>query len=110
MEIITAKEHSIITPLSPKLDLNETIKLVDEINNLNSPKIGIDLTYVKDCTSDFFDAISKFGNISLFNISSDIFALLSFMKFDRIVKIYVSKLDFIENKRQIINPRLKVLG
>ena len=55
---------------------------------MDKKNIGIDLSHAQECTIDFFENISLLAenvHISLFNIPSDIFALISFMKFDKIV-------------------------
>ena len=110
MEIITTNEHCIITPLTPKINSGDIQRLNAEINTIKGKKIGLDLRYVKDCTADFLNELKNWGNIGLFNIHSDIFTALSFMNLDKVLKIYVSELDFVENKRQILNRNLRVLG
>lgn len=110
MEIITTNDSCIITPLSPKLDSREIQRITAEISSINTQKIGLDLKYVKECSAVFFNKLKKFNNLSIFNINSDIFALITLMNIDKALKIYVSELDFSENKRQILNRRLRVLS
>ena len=109
MEVIALKNHNIITPLSPRLDKYETARIIEEIEMLSDKKVGLDLSYVKDCTVDFFEKIKNIGNISLFNIPSDIFAIITFMKLDKTLNIYVSESDFLENKRRILSRKFLLL-
>ena len=109
MEIITSKNRCIITPLSPKLDELETERLKNEVTSVKDLDIGIDLSYVKDCSIEFIEEIKKHKNISLFNISSDIFALLTFMKLDKILNLYVSELDYLENCHRIVKRNFELL-
>ena len=109
MEVITSKNHCIITPLSPKLGKQETESLRNEVISANGLDIGIDLSYVKDCSMEFIEEIKKYRNICLFNISSDIFALFTFMKLDKILNLYVSELDFLENCHRIVKRNFVLL-
>ena len=109
MEVIALKNHNIITPMSPRLDEYETARIVEEIEMLADKKVGLDLSYVKDCTIDFFEKIKNIGNISLFNVSSDIFAILTLMKLDKSLNIYVSESDFLENKRRVLSRKFSLL-
>ena len=109
MEIITSETHCIITPLSPKLDFHEAMRIKSEIEASAQDKVGLDLKYVKDCTIEFFEEI-KFSNISLFNIPSDIFVILNIFNFDKILNLYVSQTDFIDSKRRLLNRNLTVVA
>ncbi len=109
MEIIQNEKYCIITPLSPKLGEREIIRLYDEIISTNSPKIGLDLSFVKDCTIDFVELIKSIKNVSLFNIPSDVFALFTGMNLDKTVKMYVSELDFFEDKHRLLNRKLTLV-
>ena len=109
MEIMTLKKHCIITPLSPKLGLREAIRILEEVKSVNDLQIGFDLSYVKDCTFEFVEEIKKLKNISLFNITSDIFALFTFMNLDKVFNIYVSRNDFLENKHRILKRNFSIL-
>ena len=77
MEINVQNDFCIITPLSPIINKYQAERLSMEIKNYLNFNVGIDMTYVEDCTIDFIEQLNLFKNISLFNITSDIFAFLS---------------------------------
>ncbi len=107
MEIKVSDKYCIITPFSPNLNECEADKIASEINpNL---RVGLDLSYVSDCTIEFIDKISNFKNISLFNISSDIFTLLNVMNLDKKINLFVSELDFLDDQHRIINRRFSIV-
>ncbi len=103
MEIKISEKFCILTPLNPKLDKYYTSKLQEEISRYSELRIGLDLTYVSDCTFDFFEMIKNLKTISLFNIHSDIFTLFNIMKIDKIANLYVSELDFKTDKHRLLN-------
>ena len=101
----------IYAPLSHQLGSYESNRLQKKILQDNRD-IAIDLQYVDNCTIDFIETIKSISTskkIGIFNISSDIFTLLNIMDIDKICKIFVSELDFIEDKRQIINRKLSIV-
>lgn len=111
MEIRENENVYIITPLSPKLDSRESLRLVNEINSENK-RISLDLSFVHDCTVDFVEALKKLAKnreIGVFNLSADIFALFNFMNMDKYVKLFVCETDFKENARQLVNRRFSIL-
>lgn len=111
MEIREDANVYIITPLSPKLDARESLRLINEVNNENK-RISLDLSLVHDCTVDFIEALknlAKSREIGVFNIPSDIFALFNFMNMDKYVKLFVCETDFEENARQLVNRRFSIL-
>ena len=59
MEIKTSQKFCIITPLTPKIDSRETIRLIKEIKNFSDKTIGLDLSFVEDCTIEFIEAIKN---------------------------------------------------
>ena len=109
MEIKSNEKYSIITPLSPKLNEREGLRIKAEALIEKTPKIALDMTYVKDCTIEFIKQLLTIKNICLFNLNSDIFALFFSMNLDKSVKLYVSEIDFIEEKHQLINRKFSVL-
>ena len=111
MEIRENDDLCIFAPLSTKMDSYESSRLFREIEKENR-KSAIDMTYVTDCTIDFIEKINEFcgkKKISIFNISSDIFALFNVMKTDRYANLYVSELDFAEQTRQLVNRKFSVV-
>ena len=109
MEITTTDKYCIITPLTPKLSQREVVRLVEEMDNNQGLNIGIDLSYVNDCTIDFIDCVKKYTHIGLFNISSDIFAILTLMGLDKRVNLFVSDNDFKSNKHRLLNRHFKLV-
>ena len=104
MEIRESEKYYIITPLSPKLGARESSRIGEEIAE-NTKKIGIDMSFVQDCTIDFINQLVNFKNVSLFNISSDIFAILTSMNLDKSVPLFVSEIDFIDDRHQLLNRK-----
>jgi len=109
MEIKENEKFCIITPLSPKLNERESLKIENEILNSSNKRIGIDLSFVQDCTIDFINRIINLKNISLFNIPSDIFAILTSMNLDKSIPLFVSEMDFIDNKHQLLNRKFFIV-
>jgi len=109
MEIKIADKCCIITPLSPKLSEHESLRLEEEIENLQGLRIALDMSYVNDCTIDFIEKIKNNTGISLFNVSSDIFAILTGMNLDKVLNLFVSEMDFLNDKHQLINRKFNVV-
>lgn len=108
MEIRETEKFCIITPLSPKLGARESSRIGEEIAEI-SKKIGIDLSFVQDCTIDFINQLTSLKNISLFNIPSDIFAILTSMNLDKSIPLFVSELDFLDDKHQLLNRKFSIV-
>ena len=109
MEIRISEQFCILTPLSPKLGDYDTARLAEEIMKHPGFKIGLDLSYVNDCTVDFIDMIRSLKSIGLYNIPSDIFALLNIMDIDKTVGLYVSEADFKSEKHRLLNRKFSVI-
>ena len=109
MEIIETEKYCIITPLSPKLDFRQTNRIKDEICSHHASQVCFDLSLVKDCTIDFIEYIKNLGNICLFNIPAEIFAIINCMNIDKQFDLYASREDFFEQKHQIINRKFTVV-
>ncbi len=109
MEIITNNEYCIITPFAQKADKYEMERIYHTVSACHAKRVALNLGYVKDCTIDFLEGLGKIENISLFNIPSDIFVIINCMNLDRIFNLYVSKLDFINKKRRILNRKFSVI-
>ena len=111
MEIRENDKICIYAPLNSQLGSFEASKLLKKISQ-DDREVAIDLQYVENCTIDFIETIKSISttkNIGIFNISSDIFTLLNIMNIDKISRLFVSELDFLENKRQIINRVLSIV-
>ena len=109
MEIKETEKYYIITPLSPKLSERESLRLGEELLNIQNKRVGLDMTFVHDCTIDFINQLVNFKNISLFNISSDIMALLTSMNLDKSVALFVSEIDFLNDKHQLLNRHFSIV-
>lgn len=109
MEIRENEKYCIITPLSPKLDFRQVSRIGEEINIRPYTQIGLDLSFVKDCTIDFIEGVKDLKNLSIFNIPSDIFAILNCMNLDKELDLYVSEEDFTSQKHRLINRRFSVV-
>lgn len=108
MEIRSSQRHCILTPLSPKLDEYQTSRLNSEIKNNSSLAIGIDLSFVSDCTIEFIEAI-KSSNVGLFNIPSDIFSLFNLMSLDKVIPLYTTEEDFKLGRHRLLNRKFSVI-
>ena len=111
MEIRDNDSFYIIAPLSTKIDSHETERIVSEIM-CEERNIGLDLRFVFDCTIDFVENLKMICDskkISIFNINSDVFAIFNYMDLDKFANLFVSELDFEENKRQLINRSFSVV-
>lgn len=109
MEIINNEEFCIITPLSPKILKEDVTRLRLEIGSFVDKKIGLNLLFVKECTIEFFELLMNFTNIELFNLQSDIFALMLSMNLDKLTKIYISEDDFKLSQHQLISRKFKLV-
>lgn len=109
MEIQTTQKHCILTPLSPKLDKYQVSRLKEEIQNYSDLTIGIDLSFVEDCTIEFLETI-KSMKAGIFNIPSDIFSLINMMNIDKSVTLYTTKEDFILDKHRLLNRRFSIVN
>ena len=109
MEIQLKDNTCIITPLSPKLNKHEAERLFDEIDHQRE-KVGLDLSIVQDCTIDFIEKLKMHKELSLFNINSDIFALLIKMNLDKELNIFASELDFCENKHKLLSRKFCIVS
>ena len=109
MEIYLKDNCRIITPLSPKLTDYEAQRLSEEIEIDSMSRTALDMSLVEDCTFDFIDMIRNYKGISLFNIHSDLFAIFTSMELDKTLKLFVSEMDFLNNKHQIINRKFSIV-
>ena len=82
MEINVKDNCYIITPLSPKLTDWEAERLREELMHSTERRTALDMSFVQDCTIDFIEEIKSHEGISLFNISAEIFAILTSMNLD----------------------------
>jgi len=109
MEINIKDNCYIITPLSPKLTERETQRLNEELLNTQGFRVALDMSFVQDCTFNFIEEIKNYKNISLFNISSDIFAILTSMNLDKKLKLFVSELDFLNDTHQLLSRKFTLV-
>ena len=110
MEIVLKNNCRIITPLSSKLTDREAQRLSEELINCYEDRTALDMSFVQDCTNEFIDEISMHKGISLFNINSDVFAVLTSMNLDKTLKLFVSEMDFFADKHQLINRKFGIVA
>ena len=108
MEIQTTNKFCIITPLSPKLDSRESKRLEEEILLHNNHTIGLDLSYADDCTIDFLKMAQRL-QLSIFNIPSEIFSLITMMNLDKIINLYTTEEDFLNNQHRLLNRKFCII-
>lgn len=78
--------------------------LVDEIILQKDPKrrMGLDMSCVKAIKSGSFVKYLLEDKFRLFNIQSEVLAYLSLVLGGGFLKSYVTKSDFIQNKRELV--------
>ena len=110
MEMRFNDDLCIIAPLCNKIDERTTQCILRKISK-ESRKVAIDLNYVQECSIEFIEALKNNvdKNLGVFNIPSDIFVLFNIMNVDKHVKLYVSEMDFVENARQILNRKFRLI-
>ena len=109
MEILTSDNYCIITPLSTKLNKEETLRISKAIEQYQEYNIGLNMDYVKECSIDFIEKIKSLKNISLFNIASDIFTILNIMNVDKCVNLYVTEENCKSCTHRLINRNFRIL-
>jgi hypothetical protein len=58
----------------------------------------------------FLQEISKDKILSIFNINSELMAILDLTKYSKFVKIYTNENDFMNNKHSIVNRKFHIVG
>ncbi len=109
MEIKTKDNICIIRLLSPKIDKRESFRLFEELKSYAAYNVGIDLSFVNDCTIEFIECLKEVSNISLFNIPSNIFVLFNCMNVDKICNLFVSENDFMTSSHRLLNRKFAVV-
>jgi len=80
--------------------------------NLDSQHLALDLRDVETVTEDFFTFIKNFSqttNLSLVNISAELFAILNLRRYDKNVRMYNTELDYIQDKNELINRKFHLV-
>lgn len=108
MEIRSLQKYCILTPLSSRLDEYQTERLAQEIKNNSAFSVGIDLSFVDDCTIEFLETV-KATKAALFNISSDIFSLLNMMNLDKTIPLYTTEEDFKLDRHRLLNRKFCIV-
>lgn len=108
MEIQSSQKFCIITPLSPKLDARETNRLVEEFKSHPNQTVGLDLSYVQDCTIEFLEAAREY-KAEFFNIQSDIFSILTLLNLDKFINLYTTEEDFMCGKHRLLNRKFSIV-
>ena len=108
MEICIKNKDCIITPLSKRLDERASSRLKAEITEHLLFNIGIDMSYVEDCTIDFIEAVRN-KRVSLFNVSSEILTLFNIMGVDKCANLYIFENDFKNNANRMLKREFKIV-
>lgn len=109
MEIQLSDKYCILAPTTKKIGAEESKLIEKELSYYKGVKIAIDMEAVQEMTFDFIAKITKFANLSLFNINSDIFTLLTFMKLDKCLNLYVTKEDFITDSHRVLSRNFRLV-
>ena len=81
--------------------------IVSEI--FTDKKIGIDMKHVEKIEGKVFIKYLLENKFKLFNIKSEVLTYLSIILKDGILKSFMNKNDFFENKRELIRRRFAVV-
>lgn len=109
MIITTSNNFCIITPIANSINDRETLRIKEGIKENEGYNIALDLSNVEDCSIDFIELIKSSNNISLFNICSDIFAILNVMRIDRLANLFATEYDFKTNKHRLLQRKFKIV-
>ena len=74
--------------------------------------IALDLQHVECMCAEFLDFLKENSNrkkISLINLQAELFALLNLTEYDKFTNIFLNEIDYIEQKRALINRRFTLL-
>ena len=105
MEIQLSDKYCILTPSAKRINANEAKQIENELISYSDFRIGIDMEYVQELTVDFMERVAKYANLSMFNIDSCIFTLLTFMKLDKCLNLYVTEEDFISDSHRVLSRK-----
>lgn len=101
----------VVAPDSKELEAKEIRELKKTINGKKEMRIGLDMESVQSLKNGFLDLIkSEFNRqkISLFNLKSELFVLLSLLKYDKYVNVYADINDFVNDDRVLVKRNFKV--
>lgn len=68
-----------------------------------------DVCYIGNEFLEFLKESAKIRKISIINLHAEIFALLNLTKYDGYANIFLSKADFIAQRRELLNRRFCLL-
>lgn len=74
--------------------------------------VALNLQEVSYINAEFLEFLKESSNdrkISLINLQSEIFALLNLTKYDKFANIFLNDIDFIEQKRALLNRRFSLI-
>ena len=104
-------KNNIVYVCAPKMNWLALLKLKLFILIHKNFKIAFDMKSVKEIREDFMQLFNMFkshNKLNLFNIDSQLMALLMLRSCDKCVNIYADESDFWENSRAIVNRKFKV--
>lgn len=79
--------------------------------NVRRKNIAINMKNIDSVSGEFFIVLKKLSkyNLSLYNVGLNVSLLLELTNTGKSVKIFANEFDFIEEKRLLVNRKLKVV-
>lgn len=114
MKIYTTPTHYILNP-----DCHNITPEIAEFLSIayksmpKDKKVAFDLSIVETCSNKFFMMFEKINSereVSIINMNDKIMASLCLMRFDNFAKIFTNDIDLFEDKHEVINRRLSLVG
>ena len=80
--------------------------------SIRRKNIAINMKNIDSVSGEFFLALKRLSkyNISLYNVGLNLSLLFELTNTGRNVRIFVNELDFIEEKRLLVNRKFKVVS
>ncbi len=79
--------------------------------NIRRKNIAINMKNIDSVSGEFFLALKRLSkyNISLYNVGLNVSLLLELTNARKSIKVFANELDFIEEKRLLVNRKFKVV-
>ena len=104
-------KNKVLCLKSSGLDFLTVIKIKYYMLFKKDYKLAFDMRFVKNIRENFLQFIKKCSQknkISLFNLNSEIMALMNIRNYNKYVYIYTDESDFCQNTRAIVNRQFRV--
>jgi len=79
---------------------------------LESKSVALDLQNVECICAEFLEFLKETSiqrKISLINLQSELFVLLNLTEYDKFTHIFLNEIDYLEQKRALINRKFTLL-